>query len=104
MTAEALLEVLKGSGLPVVYRQWKQPPELPYLVYLFTYDSDLVADGCNYCPVNNWQVELYSDGKDLASEEAVEAVLRQARIPYDKTETYLDSEDLTQVLYVFRTI
>lgn len=104
MTAEALLELLRSTGLQVAYRAWKQPPALPYLVYLFTYDSDLVADDRNYQHIYNWQIELYSEEKDTVAEVQVEQVLEAAGIPYQKSETYLDTEDMTQVLYLIRTI
>lgn len=104
MTPEALYELLKASGLEVAYGEWKQPPALPYVVYRFTYDSDLCADDANYVSIPNWRVELYSENKDTVSEQSVEAVLKAAGIPYAKTETYLDIEDMTQVVYTITTI
>lgn len=103
MTSEALLELLETTGFKVAYRNWKEPPPLPYLIYLYSYDSDLVADNQNYHQIGNWKVELYSEEKDPASEQAVEAVLKAAGIPYSKSETYLDSEDMAQVVYGIRT-
>jgi len=99
-----LLALLQGTGLPVAYRQWKEAPELPYLVYLFGNSSDLMADNQNYAEVSDWQVELYSADKDPASEEVVQAAFKAARIPYQKLETYLEAEDMHQVLYLIRTI
>lgn len=104
MTPAALREILEGAGLPVAYHHWSAPPHPPYLVYLYAYSSDLMADGCNYADVSNWQVELYSKVKDPASEAAVEAVLKAAKLPYVKTETYLDTEDLFQILYLIHTM
>lgn len=101
---EALLAILESTGLPVAYRSWIEPPDPPYLTYLFNNSADLMADGQNYAEVSDWQVELYSDVKDPASEEVVQAVLKDAGIPYEKRETFLESEDMYQVLYLIRTI
>lgn len=109
MTPEALKTLLDGTNLPVAYHHWAAPPRgddgesVPYVVYLYAYSSDLMADDRNYADVSNWQVELYTAAKDPASEAAVEEVLKEARIPYVKTETYLETEDLFQTLYLIRT-
>lgn len=100
MTPEALLALLETIGYPVAYRAWVDPPELPYIVYLFNRSEDFTADDQNYHDIGVWQVELYSKLKDPAAEAAVESVLKAASIPYDKSETYLESEDLTEILYI----
>jgi hypothetical protein len=103
MTLEDLKTLLETSGLRFAYHHWDAPPALPYGVYLYAYSSDLMADDCNYADVDNWQVELYSRGKDPTSEAAIEAVLKGAGIPYQKTETYLETEKLYQIVYLIRT-
>ena len=47
------------------------------------------------------RLELYTDCKDLASERKVEDALNAAGIFYNKTETWIDSEKLYEVLYSF---
>ena len=46
-------------------------------------------------------MELYTDFKDLATEQKVEMVLDACGIFYSKTETWIDSEKLYEVLYTF---
>lgn len=46
-------------------------------------------------------MELYTDIKDLSAEQSVEAVLDQHGIFYEKSETWIDSEKLYEVLYQF---
>ncbi len=103
MNAAALKAVLATTGLEVVYGKWSDPPALPYLVYRFTDSADLIADGVNYHPMSDWQVELYSEIKDEASEAAVQTALVTAGVPYEKHETYVESEKLYQVVYLIRT-
>ena len=94
-----LLNILKSTGLKVAYNNFKTPPPLPYLVYLFTNTNNMAADNKVYKKRNNYQVELYSKLKDIVSEELVEEALDENDIFYDKTETYIDSEGLYQILY-----
>ena len=44
-------------------------------------------------------VELYTDKKDIALEEELEKILDAQGIFYNKTETYIKSEKLYEVLY-----
>lgn len=94
-----LLNILKSTGLKVAYNNFKTPPSLPYLVYLFTDSDNVGADNKVYKKRNNYQVELYSKLKDMALEKLVEDALDENDIFYDKTETYIDSEGLYQILY-----
>ena len=47
------------------------------------------------------RLELYTDCKDLAAEQKVEDVLDAAGIFYNKSETWIGSEKLYEVLYSF---
>lgn len=99
MTEAELYQLLNSTGLPVSYHHFKDPPNLPYLVYLFSYSNNFGADNKVYEKINNYQVELYSDKKDLVSEKLIEDLFDNNEIFYEKTETYIDSEDLYQVMY-----
>jgi len=94
-----LFNLLKSTGLPVAYHHFTSPPSPPYIVYLFSYSSNFGADNKVHGKVNNYQVELYTTIKDPASEKLVEDLFDANDIFWDKTETYIDSEDLYQVLY-----
>lgn len=99
MTQAELYNLLKSTGLPVAYNHFKKPPCLPYIVYLFTFSNNFGADNKVYQKINNYQVELYSDKKDLASEKLIEDLLDENEIFYDKIETYVESEEFYQVIY-----
>jgi len=91
-----LFNLLKSTGLPVAYHHFTSPPSPPYIVYLFSYSSNFGADNKVHGKVNNYQVELYTTIKDPASEKLVEDLFDANDIFWDKTETYIDSEDLYQ--------
>ena len=46
-------------------------------------------------------IELYTDWKDLAVEQGVEAVLDEHGVFYNKSEVWIESEKLYEVLYTF---
>ena len=99
MDEVTLFNLLKSTGLPVAYHHFKTPPEPPYIVYLFSYSSNFGADNKVHGKVNNYQVELYTTIKDPASEKLIEDALNGADVYWEKTEMYIDSEGLYQVLY-----
>ncbi|MEN6391084.1 MAG: hypothetical protein ABFD04_11765 [Syntrophomonas sp.] len=99
MDEATLFTLLKTTGLPVAYHHYTSPPSPPYVVYLFSYNSNFGADDKVYDADKNYQVELYTTKKDLASEALIEGLFNSNDIYYEKTETFIDSEGLYQVLY-----
>ena len=76
-----------------------QSPDPPFLVYLYLETHNFSADGVVYKQVNELDIELYTNKKDLNAEKNVEAVLDQHGFFYEKTETYIESEKMFEVLY-----
>ena len=99
MKQEELYTLLKSTGLPTVYYQWDDPPELPYLIYLFAESDNFGADNVVYYDISNFDVELYSDEKDVDSEATLETLFSENEIYYEKYEEYIESEKMYQVLY-----
>lgn len=100
---EKLLSVLDSIGIPYAYDHFAEgeSPEPPFLCYLLPGSSNFSADGKVYHRISEVRLELYTDYKGLASEQKVEDVLDAAGIFYNKTETWIDSEKLYEVLYSF---
>lgn len=99
MTQAELFQMLKSTGLPVTYYEWTAPPSLPYIVYLFADSDNFGADNQVYVDIENYQVELYSDKKDKPSEKLVEDKLKENEIYYEKSEEYIESEKMYQIIY-----
>jgi hypothetical protein len=95
----ALFTLLKSTGLPVAYHHFTSPPSPPYIVYLFAYSSNFGADNKVHSQADNYQVELYTKTKDPAAETLIEDLFDANEIYWEKTETYIESESLYQVLY-----
>jgi len=99
-----LFNGLKAIGYPVAYSHFNQEVKAPYLTYLFTYDNDMMADNENYVEISNFQVELYTDVKDPAAEKKVQAKLKELRLPYGKSGTWIESEKMFQTVYDIQLI
>ena len=54
-----------------------------------------------YLKITEVHIELYTDCKDLSAEQKVEAVLDKQGIFYEKSEVWIESEKLYEVLYSF---
>ncbi|MFX4263123.1 hypothetical protein ACOBQJ_13125 [Pelotomaculum propionicicum] len=109
MTQAELYTALKTLGLPVAYREFKSIPENPapappFICYQFKDDDDIKADNQNYFGINNFDIELYTEKKDPASEASIENMLKTNRLPYTKREFFIESEDLIQVIYEIQLI
>lgn len=100
---EKLTAILNTIGIPYAYDHFAEgeSPKPPFLCYLLPGSSNFSADGKVYHRVSEVRLELYTDYKDLASEQKVEDALNAAGIFYNKTETWIDSEKLYEVLYSF---
>lgn len=100
---DEVLEILSMIGLPFAYHHFAEgeSPDPPFVIYLTPGSDNFAADGKVYYKINEFHIELYTDRKDPALEGSVEAVLDERGIFYDKTEVWIESEKLYEVLYTF---
>lgn len=103
MTIENLAEMLREMDIPFAYDHFAEgeSPEQPFICYLIPGSDNFAADGRAYYKINEVNIELYTDTKDLSAEQKVEDVLDRYGIFYAKSETWIDSEKLYEVLYQF---
>lgn len=100
LTQAELKTVLDGSGIPFVYRAWKNGHDLPFGVFYFERDNPFAADGIVYAKKTLYALELYTAEKDPDVEAALEKALTAAGIFYSKSdETYIDEEQMFYVIY-----
>lgn len=102
---DRLLEVLQEIGIPFAYDHFAEgeSPDPPFICYLIPASDNFSADGQVYFKANEVHIELYTDKKDIDKEALVEAVLDSHGIFYDRTEIWIESERLYEVLYSFET-
>ena len=98
-----LVKLLEETGIPFAYDHFAEgeSPNPPFICYLLPQSDNFSADGKVYLKVSSVNIELYTDSKDLAVEQTLEAVLDTHGIFYDKTEVWIESEKLYEVLYLF---
>lgn len=98
-----LVSLLDEISIPYAYHHFAQgkSPKPPFICYLFPRSENFSADGRVYLPKNMVSLELYSDKKSVQFERKIEAVLDRWGIFYNKSELYIDSEKLYEVLYQF---
>ena len=100
---EELLQILSETQIPFAYHHFAEgeSPEPPFICYLLPGSNNFSADGKVYYKINEVHIELYTDWKDLAVEQGVEAVLDGHGVFYNKSEVWIQSEKLYEVLYTF---
>lgn len=100
---EEIVKMLEEIGIPFAYDHFAEgeSPDPPFICYLSPNSDNFAADGKVYYKMNEIHIELYTDCKDLSAEQKVEAVLDEHGIFYEKSEVWIESEKLYQVLYSF---
>ncbi|MDX8359825.1 hypothetical protein [Cytobacillus sp. IB215316] len=104
MTLVELKQILDATGLPIAYSHFKETQLPPYICYLASYSSNFMADNKVYKNIDNIQIELYTTKKDLVAEAIIEAALNDNQVPWESTETFIESEQLFQKIYEMRLI
>ena len=82
-----ILEELEKQGIPYAYDHFAE--------------GEGPDPGTVYFPITEIDIELYTDKKDPEIEKRLEDQLIQSGIFFEKTETWIDSEKLYEVLYSF---
>ena len=103
MTHNTLMEMLEETALPIAYDHFAEgeSPAPPFICFLYPGSDNFAADGRVYLKISEVHVELYIDEKNPELEATLEAVLDRHGIFYEKTETWIESERLYEVLYYF---
>lgn len=106
MTVEELYQGLTNTGLEVAYYQFEEGdvPALPYLIYYFRNTDDFFADNSNYVGRPLLYVELYTERKDFETEALVDEALKNMGLTYEKEESFIESENMYEVLYIMEVI
>lgn len=101
MTHEEVMAMMEETGLPYAYHHFVEgeSPDPPFAVFLYPKADNFSADGKPYYKINRLDIEVYTDLKDVELENKVEAVLESHGIFYAKSEVWIESENLYEVLY-----
>lgn len=92
MTLAQLKTQLETSGLPVAYMVFPadEAPAMPFITFQETRTNNFGADGVVWKKISHIQIDLYTVGRDLDAEQALEEAL--AFTFWDKEQTPIDDE------------
>ena len=101
MTHEEVMAVMEEIGLPYAYHHFAEgeSPDPPFAVFLYPGCNNFSADGKVYFKTDRLNIEIYTDIKNIKLEKQTEAVLDGHGIFYEKSEVWIESENLYEVLY-----
>ena len=101
MSYEEINEMMQEIELPFAYHHFAEgeSPEPPFTLFLSPGENTFGADDLMYVSFKRLHIELYTDEKSPDTEERVEEVLHQHNIYYTKTEVWIESDKLYEVLY-----
>ena len=100
---DKLLKIIQELDLPFAYDHFAEgeSPEPPFLIYLLPQSHHFGADGKVYYKIEEVRFEIYTEYKFIELEKNIETVLDSHGIFYAKSEVWIASEKLYEVLYTF---
>ena len=101
MTHEEVMQMLAELKIPFAYDHFAEgeSPDPPFICFFFPGSENFAADDVVYMEFSNLSIELYTDEKDPELEDSVEAVLNAHELFWNKSEVWIESEKLYEVLY-----
>lgn len=101
MNYDEIKTMVDQIGIPAAYHHFEVENAInpPFICWLIPGSNNFSADGVVYHEINILNIELYTEKKDVEYEKKVEDVLNQNEIFWEKFETYIESENLYEVLY-----
>lgn len=101
MEHKKVKEMIEELGIPYAYDHFAEgeSPKPPFVIFYYPRTSNFAADGIAYFKKNVLNVEVYTDEKDIELEERIEAVFERHGLFFVKTEVWIESEKLYEVLY-----
>ena len=101
MTHKEEMQMIAETGIPFAYDHFAEgeSPKPPFICFLFPGSENFSADNIVYAAFEILHLELYTDEKNPELEAGVEAILSKHELFWNKTEVWIESEKLYEVLY-----
>lgn len=93
--------MMEEMGIPYAYDHFAEgeSPDPPFICFLYPDNEEFGADNICFFSSRNLGIELYTDKKDPALEDRVEEILTAHELFFHKSEVWIESEKLYEVLY-----
>jgi len=100
---DEIVTILKELGLPFAYDHFAEgeSKDPPFVCFRIPASNNFSADGIPYFESYVFDIELYTDKKDRKIEKKLEKLFKKAGIFYSKTEVWIRTERLYEVVYTF---
>ena len=104
MEHETIYNLLKTINIPVAYDHFDSNKNItpPFMTYREIAPIAFKADGITYKKLNNFEIELITEKKDIELETQIEDLLTNNLIPYDKDDDVWDEEE--RIYHIFYEI
>ena len=101
MTHKEVMQMIAETGIPFAYDHFAEgeSPDPPFICFLFPGSENFSSDNIVYAAFETLHLELYTDEKNPELETKVEEVLSKHELFWNKTEVWIESEKLYEVLY-----
>ena len=92
---------VEEMGLPYAYDHFAEgeSPDPPFICFLYPKAENFGADNLVYHHFNRLDIEVYTDYKDPDMEASIEEVLTAHELYYEKSEVWIETEKMYEVLY-----
>ena len=100
MTHEEVKALVEEMGLPYAYDHFAEgeSPDPPFICFLYPKAENFGADNLVYHHFNRLDIEVYTDYKDPDMEANIEEVLTAHELYYEKSEVWIETEKMYEVL------
>ena len=101
MTHDDVMMLMESIGIPFAYDHFAEgeSPDPPFSCFLYPRAKNFSADNVVYHHFNRLDIEVYTDFKAPELEERIEAVLTEHELYFEKSEVWIESEKMYEVLY-----
>jgi hypothetical protein len=92
MILTELGDLLEGLGYPIAYSHFKSKQAPPFIIYLTTPGDNFSADNTTYHEIENVDIELYVESKNITIENEIKELLKENELPFSYVENYIKEE------------
>lgn len=98
--------MVEAVGIPFAYSHFTEDTgqQPPFICFFYDNSNDFAADNINYKGINALSIELYTEYKDFALQQAIETQLTDREIFYTREDEYLDTEKMYVTIYTCEVI
>ena len=95
------VHAVKSTGTPVVAVRWPKgtTQATPYVCWVLDSTRNAYGDDRVTTVIGRYDLELYTDQRDLTLERSIEAAFDSAGIAWAKSGAYIEAEDLVETIY-----